>query len=906
MKRISAKLLLFLVCILTLLSTSVFAENRANAASNEVVNVIKLLEIANGDQYGNMNYDKNVTRAEFVKMAINASPSKETAANIKLNISLFPDVKNNYWGAGYISVAINDGLVNGYLDGTFKPGNNVTLEEAVTIVLRLLGYTDSDLVGGYPSAQLSKYKDIKLNENLTAVKGDLLTREECMILLYNALNAKTKFGQTYCTTLGYGTNSDGKIDYSALLENELEGPIIVTNKEEVFKNTSFTPNEETAYLLNNIDASETDINIGDAVYYSDILNSVFIYRKTATGIVNSSNSAAVTLSGKTYSIATTTAKDKLSLGGKFHEEKSFVTLVLGLNDEVGDVVEGSVSDIEANKDNSTLLEMINATVSLPIHLKSQSDIDSLPDKIPFDLNDADVFVNGKTVDSVNFGLNDVVYFSKPFNSVWIFRETKSGILHAANSNSILVGDATYILATNDAKLKVSTYGQYNVDDYITLILGKDDEVIDIVDANTSNIGNTDNDSSYSEVVSSTLKGPYVVGENGEMDNLKIDKDTCKVFHESVEIDPSHILPNDVYYFSDVLDTIWIYRDKVSGTIEDIYPSSSPVSVTVSGKTYKVTSSQASYDLSSFGKFNVGDRVTLLLGMDDDVAYVKSASDLSSVVYGIITAKGEKTFTDKYGDSYTANFVTVTDTKAVSRTYEYGHNRYNVGDVVRVVVGDTVQISMINEQIGKSEALRIISAIKNGDFSENCEIIDVNGSNVIKVLPSRISGCDLELEQFNYSTIVLYYEFENNKLSKLVLNNFTGDFYDYGIVVSSKAGYVDYRIDAVERSFTSASGSSCSPGPAKFKKENGAIVSASALTGYIDDIDMVTNTAIYDKNKNEYQLDENVCVFIKETNTTYKYVDLENVANDEYSLKAYYDKLPKYGGKIRVIIATKNY
>ena len=127
------------IALFVMLTFSVFAySNEPLNAGSEIINVIKLFEIANGDENGNMNYDKEVTRAEFVKMAINASTNKEAAANIKLNISLFPDVKNSYWGSGYISVAVNNGLVTGYSDGTFKPNNAVTLEEAVTIVLRLL------------------------------------------------------------------------------------------------------------------------------------------------------------------------------------------------------------------------------------------------------------------------------------------------------------------------------------------------------------------------------------------------------------------------------------------------------------------------------------------------------------------------------------------------------------------------------------------------------------------------------------------------------------------------------------------------------------------------------------------------------------------------------------------------
>ena len=369
MKRLNNKILICIISALILMSVSVAAySNTASVAGEETINVIKLLEIANGDTNGNMNYDKEVTRAEFVKMVINASTSKETAANIKLNISLFPDVKNSYWGAGYISVAINNGLVNGYIDGTFKPTNNVTLEEAATIVLRLLGYTNADLVGSYPSAQLQKYRDLSLNENISAQRGDTLTREECMILIYNALSAKTKQGAVYCTTLGISVNNEGKLDYPSLLEDKLEGPKVIKNATDVFEGTDFQENENTKYVLNNVKSKKSEISESDVIYYSNIINTVFAYRKTATGIVNSSTSSTVSISGKSYELATSIAKDKLSLGGEFNEEKAFVTLILGINDTVVDIVKGDVSKISDNDNNTSHLSMIDDTISKGVYI----------------------------------------------------------------------------------------------------------------------------------------------------------------------------------------------------------------------------------------------------------------------------------------------------------------------------------------------------------------------------------------------------------------------------------------------------------------------------------------------------------------------------------------------------------
>ncbi len=76
----------------------------------------------------------------------------------------YPDVPYTNWAAPYVEAAVSAGYVNGYLDGTFRPNNNINLAEGVTIVLRLLGYQDSDFSGVYPSGQMAKYHSLGLDK----------------------------------------------------------------------------------------------------------------------------------------------------------------------------------------------------------------------------------------------------------------------------------------------------------------------------------------------------------------------------------------------------------------------------------------------------------------------------------------------------------------------------------------------------------------------------------------------------------------------------------------------------------------------------------------------------------------------------------------------------------------------
>ncbi len=1040
MNKFFIKLTLLVSCIALLISVSAFAIEEPKAASDEIINTIKILEIANGDENGNMNYDKTVTRAEFVKMAVAASPDKDKAKNAVVSYSVFPDVKQSYWGAPYITVAIEKGLVNGYLDGTFRPDSNVTLEEAVTIALRLLGYTSADFKGSYPASQLEKYYELELNKGIDASKGEILTREECMILLYNMLSTKNKNGAVYCTTLGCAANSNGKLDYGALIEEKLDGPTILADVNGLTSIIDFTVNELTDYHLNNSPASKDDLRNNDVIYWSDKINSIFAFRKTATGIVSSyTANETVTLSnGKAYKVDTDSAKLKLSIGGEFNEKNSFVTLILGLNETVIDVVKGDISRIDENSDNASYISMIDATISspiyldnkaslnnwnklieidtekavyhingkqtteykpavsdvlyyskpfnsiwvyretksgtisaitptaitvghenytlatdgaklkvstygeykvdsyvslilgkndevidilgdskvtgvndatiastisLPVYIRNEETLNNIHSLIPFDISDAKIYLDGKETSSAQFEVLDVLYYSKPYSGIWIFRETASGVIKSSNNDTLTIGTSTYVLGTTEAKNKVSSYGVYKKNDYVTVILGKDDEIIDIIDASTTDIGKNENDSSYSEVVTGSLKGPYIVTKDGNADKLTIELESAKIFYLNYEIKHTEIMPYDVYYFSPVLNTVWIYRDTVSGTIDEITPSAAPTTVTVSGKTFAIEDSQASYDLSSFGSFGVGDKVTLLLGMEDKVAGVVSVDTLSKIYYGVVTGRGTKNFTEKDGDIYTADYVTVTDLNCNSYTYEHSKRTLGIGDIVRVSVGETVKISEQSTNIGRSVLASVINAINNKKFADDCRIIEIYDSKVSRVHSSRLDGVKLDLEAFLYSSTVLYCKFdEDNNLSELILNNFTGDLCEYGIVTSANTAQISYMTDNTKKTFA-VTGIGCSEGAALIYSTDGVVTSIRNLQGKVENLDLVTSNAVYDTSDKEYLLSEQIKVFSFNAGS-YKYISLEEAINGNYSYEAYYDKLPEKGGRIRVIIATK--
>lgn len=322
----------------TLCLTVSLATTGASAVDdNTALETIRALGILTGDSTGNLNLTKAVTRGEFVTMMTAASSDKGTVGTGG-GVSLFKDVKSDHWASEYIRLAVEQDWMSGYVDGTFRPENQITLEEACTALLKLLGYTSSDLAGSYPAAQLSKAASVGLRDDLQAVQGQVLTRQSCVTLFYNLLVSDTNTGPVYGTSLGY-TISNGQVDYATLVSTHTRGPYVATNAAV---SAPFTP---TAVYRNGALSSLSAVQTYDVYYYNTNLTTVWIYSDrisgTLTGVSPSTTApSSVTVAGSSYTLGTSAAVYQCSSQGAF-TQGDLVTLLLGMNGEVVDVIAAS-------------------------------------------------------------------------------------------------------------------------------------------------------------------------------------------------------------------------------------------------------------------------------------------------------------------------------------------------------------------------------------------------------------------------------------------------------------------------------------------------------------------------------------------------------------------------------------
>ena len=323
--------LLLAVCILI----PVFALPAVAASnSNTAIQTARMLGIISAQQSEDL--DSAVTRGEFAQMLTSASAYRDSIGDSGVGGTLFPDVGADSAQASYIRIAVQNGWMSGYTDGTFRPDEPVTLEVACAAVLKMLGYQASDLVGIFPSAQLNKASELGLRSELDRRQGEMMTRADCAVLIYNALLATTKAGQTYGSSLGL-TIRNGQIDTSSALRASLEGPFIADLGEVL----SFTP---SAIYRNGEVSQSASLSQYDVYYYSESLNTVWIYTKRAAGRItavspSASAPTAVTVAGQSYTIGSTNVAYQISVlsGGGVGQ---IVTLLLGMDDEVVGIITG--------------------------------------------------------------------------------------------------------------------------------------------------------------------------------------------------------------------------------------------------------------------------------------------------------------------------------------------------------------------------------------------------------------------------------------------------------------------------------------------------------------------------------------------------------------------------------------
>lgn len=135
---------------------------------------LKAMNIYRGYPDGSAGPGRALTRLEFITLAVRVAGGEQAAFGLASQRPTFID-EIPAWGWGYVNEAVALELTRGYPDGTFRPDQNVTGNEAVTILVRLLGGQEEWIAQQttWPDGYIDVATELGLLEGISALVADL-------------------------------------------------------------------------------------------------------------------------------------------------------------------------------------------------------------------------------------------------------------------------------------------------------------------------------------------------------------------------------------------------------------------------------------------------------------------------------------------------------------------------------------------------------------------------------------------------------------------------------------------------------------------------------------------------------------------------------------------------------------
>ena len=188
--------IMILIIILSTMNTAYaksFPDVSKDSILQEAVDMLSGYKIMEGYPDGSFKPDKNVTRAEMAKIVTVAAGWSEYSKNMT---SVYEDM-SGHWAESYVELANVLNIVKGISPNLYGPDNLIKFEEAYTMVIRLLGYTDEALGGNWPQNYYQKALELNLFRNIDTNKvfasrrdvSSLIATEFSDIIAVSILNA---------------------------------------------------------------------------------------------------------------------------------------------------------------------------------------------------------------------------------------------------------------------------------------------------------------------------------------------------------------------------------------------------------------------------------------------------------------------------------------------------------------------------------------------------------------------------------------------------------------------------------------------------------------------------------------------------------------------------------------------
>ncbi len=465
-------------------SAIAYTDVSADSFSYDSVSFLSDMGIFAGYNDGSFRPDKTLTRAEFAKLIVMIA-DKEQEAQFNSLISNFPDVPQGTWYVGYVNYISNEGIINGYVDGTFGPDKYITFDEAVTILCRLLGYTDEKVGYFWPKNYMNQASKLGITEGFSFEAKTPVTRGAAAVLiervLFSDMPAESG-GKQLIEALGY-TIYENSFVMATKAENSSLGSKQVRTVSGVYNladGVGLPKAGEGGTVVVNKEGDYVGLRKSDfasmTVYVTSMPDSNTIEYRTASGTTgkytfDSSFETYANYSKQTY------AQSSAQIG--------IDTEITFCGDEYG---EWKFAVIDNNTSGNT------AVLASRDYSESDSEIGGIAIK----KSNLQIYRDGEGAKLSDIKKNDVIYYNTKTNVIDVYTKKVSGVYADAYPNkahvtSVKVAGKTYTLSdTGAAKRSLdASNGSFDLGERVTLLLGKNDRVefaVELTEFNYSDYG----------------------------------------------------------------------------------------------------------------------------------------------------------------------------------------------------------------------------------------------------------------------------------------------------------------------------------------------------------------------------------------------------------------------------------
>lgn len=196
--EIMRKIVSILTACLMLVSAVVFPAYAAvtdvlDTPYEEAAELLSRLGVAEVEE-GYYYPEKSITKVEFLVMTMRMLGFRDDMAAGEKE-QLFYDVEPGAYGAGYVDAAYQQGIIFGNGDGFFGADKNITVNEALSMLLRAMKYdVMAEENGGYPAGYVTVARRLDLLTGVQVDSTGYLNRGTTAQLILNALKTKPVMG----------------------------------------------------------------------------------------------------------------------------------------------------------------------------------------------------------------------------------------------------------------------------------------------------------------------------------------------------------------------------------------------------------------------------------------------------------------------------------------------------------------------------------------------------------------------------------------------------------------------------------------------------------------------------------------------------------------------------------------